>query len=123
MIGVIRVVALCVAAALLTGCAGINAALQYDDVMVKTVMNADGTWRIFDKPREGRLMITPTYGRSAANGLLSGLTLGAADTDIPKSEYQGGVETWLIGTGRRCMVTDGYKLIRPQWEFKYVCAQ
>lgn len=113
---------LALAALGLTGCAGLSAALDYDDVTVHAIEVRGSTWRIFDKPAEGRMMITPTYGRSAANGFLSGLTLGAADTDIPKSEYQVGVEAWLGATGRRsCTVIDGYKLIRPQWEFKYDC--
>jgi hypothetical protein len=78
-------------------------------------------WRIFDKPKEGRLMITPSIGRSAGMGALSGLTFGAADTDIPKAEYQAAVEAWLVESGRKCAVTDGYKLIRPQREFRYRC--
>ena len=106
---------------LLTGCAGYAAALQYSGTPVVPYMNMADTWRIFDRPQEGRLMITPSYGRAAGAGLLTGLTLGAADTDIPKPEYQTAVEGWLISTGRMCRVTDGYKLIRPQWEFKYSC--
>jgi hypothetical protein len=74
----------------LAGCAGIDAALQYNDVDVHAIEVGGSTWRIFDKPAEGRMMITPTFGRSAANGLLSGLTLGAADTDIPKIGISGG---------------------------------
>jgi hypothetical protein len=83
--------------------------------------NTTDTWRIFDKPTEGRLMITPSLGRSAAGGALRGLTLGAADTDIPKPEYQQAVEGWLVSEGRVCKVSDGYKITRPQWEFKYSC--
>jgi hypothetical protein len=106
---------------LLSGCAGISSALEYTDVDVQRAESADYNWRIFDKPTEGRMMITPTFGVAATTGFLSGLTLGAADTDLPKSQYQAGVEAWLEKTGRKCAVTDGYKLIRPQWEFKYTC--
>jgi hypothetical protein len=109
------------ACAALMGCAGINEALQYDDVPVKTVMNMDGTWRIFDKPREGRLMITPTYGRAAGKGFVGGLTFGIASTEIPRAEYQAGAESWLVSTSRICKVTDGHEIISPQWEFKYSC--
>ncbi len=109
------------AAISLSGCAGLDAALQYNGTTVMPYMNMADTWRIFDKPVEGRLMITPSLGRSAGDGALRGLTLGIADTDIPKPEYQQAVEGWLISSGRMCSVTDGYKLIRPQWEFKYSC--
>lgn len=85
-------------------------------------MNMEDTWRIFDKPAEGRLMITPSLGTAAVNALKSG-PFGIFDTDIPKPYYQQAVEGWLVSTGRSCNVTDGYLLIRPQWEFKYSCRQ
>jgi hypothetical protein len=103
------------------GCAGLNSALEYSDVMVMSFMDDKGGWRFFDKPAEGRLMITPSLSRAAGEGAVTGLTLVIADTDIPKSEYQAAVESWLKQSGRDCTVTDGYKLIRPQWEFKYNC--
>ena len=96
--------------------------MQYDDVDPVHFEANDATWRIFDKPAEGRLMITPTIGESMTEGMLSGLTFGAADTDIPKPQYQSAVEQWLARSGRHCTVIDGYKLIKPQWEFKYRCA-
>lgn len=111
-------VVLCAA---LTGCAGMDAAMDYSGINPTHFTFQNATWRIFDKPSEGRLMITPTLGRAMGEGFLSGLTFGAADTDIPKSEYQRAVEGWLARTQRRCTVLDGYKLIRPQWEFKYRC--
>lgn len=117
----VRIGLMLIAGATLAGCAGFDAALEYTGTPVMSYMNMADTWRIFDKPAEGRLMITPSLGRAAGNGAVSGLTLGIADTDIPKPEYQNAVEGWLISTGRMCKVTDGYKLIRPQWEFKYAC--
>ena len=104
----------------LTGCAGMDSAMQYKDTPVKGFYYNGDDWRIFDKPR-GRLMITPSIGRSMGEGALSGLTFGAADTDIPKPEYQAAVQAWLAQSGRKCSVTDGYKLIRPQWELRYEC--
>jgi hypothetical protein len=117
-----RKVVLCATLALgLSGCAGMDAAMQYDDVDPVHFQAGDATWRIFDKPTEHRLMITPTIGESMTEGLWSGLTFGAADTEIPKPTYQHAVEAWLAHTGRNCAVTDGYKLIKPQWEFTYRC--
>jgi hypothetical protein len=114
-------IAVMIVALFLSGCAGMDAAMEYNDVTVREMHFGGDTWRIFDKPAEGRLMITPSMERAMGGGFLSGLTFGAADTDIPKPEYQRAVEAWLRMTKRRCTVLDGYKLIKPQWEFKYHC--
>ena len=117
-----RTVAIAATALLLCGCAGVNHAQQYQGVEVERFAWDGSTWRIFDKPSEGRLMITPTILRSARAGFFSGLTFGALDTDIPKPRYQGAVVSWIETSGRSgCTVTDGYEVVRPQWEFTYRC--
>lgn len=111
-----------VAALTLSGCAGMSAAMQYSDVTLRDFDSGGNGWRIFDKPGEGRLMITTTYGRAVASGFRTGITFGLANnTDIPKSEYQSAVAAWLAQSGRHCAISDGYKLIPEQWEFKYRC--
>lgn len=111
------------ACAALMGCAGFDQAMTYSGIDPVHFDSGDATWRIFDKPAEGKLMITPTLGNAMGQGVLKGLTFGAADTDIPKSQYQGAVEAWLKHTGRSCTIIDGYKIIQPQWEFTYRCAE
>lgn len=115
-----RVLCVLLLAGALVGCAGINKALEYDDVNVQAFDWKDHPWRIFDKPAEMRLMITPSLSRASGQGFVGGLTLGIADTDIPKPEYQSAVEGWLMQT-RTCQVRDGYKIISNQWEFTYAC--
>lgn len=116
------VMAIAVLAVALSGCAGMDAAMQYNDVQIQEFHANGHPWRIFDKPAEGRLMITPSIGRAVGEGFLSGLTFGAADTEIPKPEYQAAVAAWLRQKHPgSCIITDGYKLIKPQWEFKYRC--
>jgi hypothetical protein len=106
----------------LSSCAGMDAAMQYSDVHVQDLQANGHPWRIFDKPTEGRLMITRSLGRAMGGGFLAGLSFGAADTEIPKPEYQSAVQVWLdTKHSTACVVTDGYKLIKPQWEFKYRC--
>lgn len=114
--------ALLAATVLLPGCAGLGYAMQYSGSELTQFEWAGRPWRIFDKAAEQRMMITPSLGRSAGQGLIEGLTFGIADTEIPKPDYQAAVEGFLAGTGRaNCQVTDGYKLIEPQWEFTYRC--
>lgn len=105
----------------LSGCAGVDSAMQYDGINPVSFESGDSTWRIFDKPNEGRVMITPSIAEAAAEGAMTGLTFGGFDSEIPKPVYQAAVAAWLGSTDRHCTITDGYKLIRPQWEFTYQC--
>lgn len=102
----------------LAGCAGLSEILQYKDVSPVRMTDAGHVWRIFDKPLEHRLMITPTIGRAAGLGLGRGLT--GVDA-IPKPEFESAATAWLASTGRNCTLIDGYVLAEPQWEFKYRC--
>lgn len=112
----LKIAAVLAALFALAGCAGLNAAMQYDDVKPVKVTVRSHDWRIFDKPKENRLMITPSIGRSFAAGLPGG--------EIPKPEYAAAVEVWLKNrhAGKACSVIDAYVLANPQWEFKYQCA-
>lgn len=108
----------------LAGCgAGMDAALQYEGTPLHDFDYGGHPWRIFDMTAESKLMITPSLGRGMGEGFVRGLTFGAVDNDIPKPEYQAVVQEWLKAThlGKQCSVTDGYKLVRPQWEFIYRC--
>lgn len=100
----------------LSGCAGIDAARQYNDVDPVSMTVHDHDWRIFDKPKESRMMVTPSIGRSFAAGLPGG--------DIPKPQYAAAAEAWLAKNhaGKTCTIVDGYVILQPQWEFTYKCA-
>ena len=117
-IGFRTVLALCVS---LSGCAGFDEAVEISDQYAGTPVmrydNAGGSWRISDKPNEGRLKIGPSLAGSFSAAFGRMVTFTAP----PRDEYQGAVEGWLNSTGRSCTVTDGYLLVDPQWEFKYSC--
>jgi hypothetical protein len=98
-----------------------NASDEYAGVPVVMRDFEDHTYRIFDKPASSKLMVTSTLGASAEDGIVRGLTLGFAETDVPEPAYRGAVESYLSGTGRKCKVEIGQLLVRPQWEFKYRC--
>lgn len=111
--------------AALGGCSGASYVLErYNGIVPTSQPMPDDNYRIFDKSEEMRIMITPSFGASASQGFIRGATFFAADTDVPKPRYEEAVRTYLNNTGRsKCRITDGYVLIRPQWEFKYVCAK
>jgi hypothetical protein len=117
-IGFRTVIATCLS---LSGCAGLDEAIEVSDEYAGTPVvrydNASGSWRISDKPNEGRLKIGPSLAGSF--GAAFGRTV--TFTALPKNENQETVEDWLTSTGRSCTITDGYLLVDPQWEFRYSC--
>lgn len=107
---------------LVSGCAGVGYILEnYTGVEVVQVAMPDDTYRVFDKPSEGKMMVTSSIGAAAGQGIGKGLTLTILDTTPPKPRFQAAAEKFLVDSGRTCVITDGYILITPQFEFKYTC--
>jgi hypothetical protein len=106
----------------LTGCAGMSYAMKhYSNTPVEKFSYHGKIYRMFDKPSDTRIMITPSIGDSMGQGAVKGLTLMAADTSIPKPVFQEAVEAYLSQKHGECIIVDGYKVIEPQWEFRYSC--
>lgn len=108
---------------ILCGCGGINYAMQnYSGVDVQTFGFAGTVYRVFDKPEEGRLMITPTLGNAAAAGVIQGGTLGlSGDPLSPQGQFRQASDAFIKQRNQKCRVTDGAKVIHPQYEFFYTC--
>jgi hypothetical protein len=107
-----------------SGCSGMSYALDNYSGVTPTRFN-DGRedWRVFDKPHENRLMITPTLGDSAAGGAALGLTFGASGpVGGPEGNFQRGAQAWLDASGRKCRITNGALVVAPQYEFFYTCS-
>ncbi|MBS0233463.1 MAG: hypothetical protein JSR99_08245 [Proteobacteria bacterium] len=105
-----------------SGCASMNYIMQaYDGVPVQQVATQYDTFRVFDKPAEGRMMITSSLASAAAQGFAGGLLLNPTVTATPKPVFEEAAQAYLKQTGRNCKITDGYLLVNPQWEFKYSC--
>lgn len=110
----------------LAGCSGVSYVLEnYKDIEVKEVLvEGDDTYRVFDKPAAGKMMVTSSLSAAAGQGAIKGLTLYAVDAAPPKPRFQKAAETYLVNTGREgCRILDGYLLINPQWEFVYDCSK
>lgn len=122
---VMVVVGAAMIAAPLAGCgAGVNYILdEYRGTEMKSFeMPGEDTYRIFDKPHQNKLMITPSLGSAAGTGFTRGLTLGAVDPEAPKPVYERAALGYLESTGRRCRALETYLLVKPQWEVKYDCS-
>ncbi len=112
-----------VAAIVLGGCASMDHMMQhYANTPVQEFRNHHDNFRIFDKPADGRVMITSSIESAAAQGLVGGLTFNPALAAPPKPIYEQAVAQYLAASGRQCTISDGYLLVQPQWEFRYTCA-
>lgn len=107
----------------LAGCAGAQYAMSnYKGVKVETFKSTTGrTFRIFDKPTENRLMITPTVGGALGHGAAKGLTFGASGAS-PAVIYRDGAAEYLAAAGRSCTIKDTTLIADPQYEVRYDCA-
>ncbi len=88
---------------------------NYHGVEVVTFEDSEDKWRIFDKPEEGRAMVTPSILRSSVNGS----TYGATAAEVAK--FQGAAQSYIAGTGRTCTITSTNKVLPLQYEFFYTC--
>lgn len=101
----------------MAGCSGVSYVMEnyQGEMPVKFVDKAGQKFRIFDKPAQQRLMITPSLGASFAQGA----TLGSTAT--PEVKYQAAAAAYVKSTGRNCKMGDMRLIIEPQWETFYTC--
>ena len=96
---------------------------EYEGTEPTNYAMPDDTYRIFDKPTASKLMITPSLGRAAGMGFVTGATFGVVDTSHNLIPYRLAAESYLKSTGRsHCQITSGTLLINPQYEFHYDCS-
>lgn len=101
---------------LLSGCSGLSYALEnYSGVDPLSFNYDEQYFRVFDKPAENRLMITPTVGAAAVQGG----TFGGVKT--PETVYQQATLAFLKSTGRDCRISTFALVAQPQWEAFYSC--
>lgn len=112
-----------IATATLTACAGVGTVMErYGSVKAVAFQHGGSTWRVYDKPEEGRLMLTPSIGDSAAAGAIQGATFGMADNPLgPNKRYSDAATAWIAQHGESCRLTAGRVLLHPQFEFDYSC--
>ncbi|MEF2559353.1 hypothetical protein VQ044_24920 [Aurantimonas sp. C2-5-R2] len=62
-----RMIAIAALAAV-SGCAGLSRSMEYADVTSAYQAMPDDTYKIFDKPSEGRMLISTSLGKAMATG-------------------------------------------------------
>ena len=114
---------LLIAALLLSGCAGAKYAMDnYSKVKPLAFTSQTGKgFRVYDKPSESRMMITPTIGSAMGGGAVNGATFGAVNPAASEVIYRDAAEEYLASTGRTCRALDISLILDPQYEVRYQC--
>lgn len=113
------------AAMVLTGCAGMNYVIDnYGSVEMREVAMPDDTYAVYDKPAEGRMMVSSSLASAAGQGFGKGLLLNAIDTTPPGPLFEAAASRYLVESGRpECEVTTTTLIVQPQFEVKYKCSK
>jgi hypothetical protein len=79
------------------------------------------SYRIFDKPSAGKLVITPSLTMAVSDTVIRNATLGRYNNATPRPAVEAAVSAYLASNGRKCTITDASLIYDPQWEFTYTC--
>ena len=79
------------------------------------------TYRVFDKPSVGKLIITPSLVTAMSDGVIRNATFGRYNNRTERDTLETAASAYLARHGRKCTITDGSMVYDPQWEFTYVC--
>lgn len=103
----------------LAGCSGVNYVLQeYGSVQRIEWRDSGGTgFRIYDKPSESKMMITPSLGAAFVQGATFGASRSIGQV------YEDAANEWLAAQGRQsCKAIRTVNILDPQHEVEYRCA-
>ena len=79
------------------------------------------SFRIFDKPSAGKLIITPSLSTAMSDVMIRNATFGKYNNMTAQETLQTAVEAYLASLGRKCNITSSSLMYDPQWEFTYTC--
>ena len=109
---------------MLAGCSGMSYAIKhYTSVKPERFEYAGENWRVFHKPLENRLMITPSYKSAMSGGFKTGLTLGLAGKQSdPENRFRTAAMMFVKSkVSDSCVITEGRLVVDPQYEYNYSC--
>lgn len=81
----------------------------------------NNSYRIFDKPSAGKLVITPSLGVAMSDSVLRNVTFGRYNNTTSREKIEAAADAFLKKDGRQCAIVGGSMVYDPQWEFSYVC--
>jgi hypothetical protein len=95
---------------------------EYRYVPLTNFSHDNRSFRIFDKPSAGRLVITPSLSTAMSDVVIRGATFGEFHNATDQTTLERAVEAYFVALGRSCKLTGSSLIYDPQWEFSYECA-
>ena len=94
---------------------------EYRYIPLTTFAYDNNSFRIFDKPSAGKLVITPSLGDAVSDTVIRNVTFGKYNNAVNQEKIEKAVAAYLTSNGRKCQSTGSTLLYDPQWEFTYSC--
>jgi hypothetical protein len=94
---------------------------EYRYIPLATFAHDNHTYRIFDKPSAGKMIITPSLVTAMSDGVIRNATFGRYHNRTERETLEAAAAAYLARQGRNCTITSGSLAYDPQWEFTYVC--
>jgi hypothetical protein len=94
---------------------------DYRYVPLTTFAHENRSYRIFDKPSAGKLVVTPSFGMAVSDNVVRTVTFDRYHNKTAPELIEAAVAAYLMSNGRKCVITGGAQVYDPQWEFTYSC--
>lgn len=94
---------------------------DYRYVPLTTFAHDNRSFRIFDKPSAGKLVITPSLSTAVSDVVIRNATFGKYNNTTEQQTLEQAALAYLAGQGRKCAITGASLMYDPQWEFTYDC--
>lgn len=120
-----RLVSLLTITVLATGCVSKEAMKKSSEYgnHYEVVKTQYGVFWVYEHPSKKKLAVSTSIGSTIGQGVVKGLTFGAANTLPSEGAFQEAAEAYLAGHKEigSCKIANGYLLQDPIFEFILSC--
>lgn len=94
---------------------------EYRYIPLTTFAHENQSYRIFDKPSAGKLIVTPSLATAMSDNVIRNVTFDRYNNTTARETLEAAVAAYLARQGRKCEITGASLIYDPQWEFTYNC--
>lgn len=94
---------------------------EYRYIPLTTFAHENQSYRIFDKPSAGKLVVTPSLANAVSDSVIRNVTFDRYNNTTARETLEAAVTAYLERQGRKCEITGASLIYDPQWEFTYTC--
>ena len=94
---------------------------EYHYIPLTTFAHENQSYRIFDKPSAGKLIVTPSLTTAVSDTVIRNVTFDRYNNATARKTLEAAVAAYLERQGRKCEITGASLIYDPQWEFTYTC--